>query len=114
MAFPALHIFSQSEEQLISIEGIRRVSFGRGPGTDVCLPDVFMRPKHFEIYCVNHVNGAQYFLYDYGTRDGVTVNGNPVSNVRLRAGDVIEAGGSRITFRDCDDLVAILPERKAA
>jgi pSer/pThr/pTyr-binding forkhead associated (FHA) protein len=110
MAFTALQIMSGGQQQLFSLERIRRVTVGRGPGADINLPDFFMRARQFEIYRVDHVDGPQYYVYDFGGKDDVRVNGRVVSNVRLYPGDVIETGGSLFSFRRQEELVVILPD----
>lgn len=58
----------------------------------VRVPDEFLSRKHFEVY--RDPEGATR-VRDLGSRNGTTMNSLPANNVRIRGGDVIEAGLNR-------------------
>lgn len=75
--------------------------FGRGEECDVVLDDQRCSRRHMEISRV----GEAFVLRDLGSTNGVLVNGDRVTGeVDLVAGDVVQAGGTRMRFEIDDDL----------
>lgn len=58
----------------------------------VRVPDEFLSRKHFEVF---HDADGTVRVRDLGSRNGTTMNSLPANNVKVRAGDVIEAGLNR-------------------
>lgn len=77
-----------------------RVVIGRDPDCDVVVAGRLVSRRHAVIHCVGRV----YTLEDLGSRNGTTVNGQPLAAPRvLRDGDRVELGGvGRLTFLDGD------------
>lgn len=77
-----------------------RLVIGRDPGCDIVVPGRLVSRDHAAIICA----GRTYTLEDLGSRNGTTVNGQPLAGPRiLRDGDRIELGGvGRLSFLDGD------------
>lgn len=77
-----------------------RLVLGRDPGCDVVIAGRLISRQHAAIERV----GGVFVIEDLGSRNGTTVNGQPVTAARkLHDGDRIELGGvGRITFVDGD------------
>lgn len=74
--------------------------FGRGEECDVVLDDQRCSRRHMEISRV----GESFVLRDLGSTNGVLVNGERVTGeADLIAGDVIQAGGTRMRFEIDDE-----------
>lgn len=72
-----------------------RVVIGRGRESDVFLPDYRLSRRHAEI----EQRGDAYFLIDLGSTNGTFLNGQRVvGERRLRDGDLISLGESRLVF----------------
>lgn len=77
-------------------------TIGRDGENDVVLLDERISRHHVRISW----DGKQYMLDDLGSRNGTTVNRQPVSGPRpLRHGDVISLGGSTLFFDAAEDTV---------
>jgi pSer/pThr/pTyr-binding forkhead associated (FHA) protein len=79
-------------------DGVKRVTVGRFPGADVCLPwddEVSRVPAELERV------GGEWTVADDGlSRNGTFVNGARVSGrVRLEGGDVLRFGSTNVAFR---------------
>lgn len=68
--------------------------FGRGSNCDVVLTEKKASRKHFEV----RKQGLSFFLKDLNSANGVSVNGRPVKEAELVAGDLIEVGEAKIQF----------------
>jgi predicted component of type VI protein secretion system len=68
---------------------------GRGSDADVQLLDQGVSRRHLDI----QYDGRHATLYDLGSTNGTTVNGNPVQQWQLTDGDVIRVGHSSLVFR---------------
>ena len=65
------------------------ITFGRGAGNDVLIPENFVSHKHATIY----QQGNQYVIEDLGSRNSTYVNGEPLQGAAyLQAGDEIRIG----------------------
>jgi pSer/pThr/pTyr-binding forkhead associated (FHA) protein len=63
-------------------------TIGRSPENSIRLEDVSVSGRHAELALV----GESCFLKDLGSTNGTLVNGQPVTEVQLRAGDRIRFG----------------------
>lgn len=67
---------------------------GRDPGAAICIHSRSASRSH----CVIRRNGDQYLIRDLGSRNGTLVNGLPVTESVLRAGDRIGVSDSLFVF----------------
>jgi uncharacterized RDD family membrane protein YckC len=72
------------------------VSIGRDPSNDLVLPDAMVSRRHAVIEC----RGSQYYLRDCNSSNGSVINGDRVSERRLRDGDLVAIGSARLLFRE--------------
>lgn len=89
---------------LVSTRGSRPVQFdlggpliglGRASDNDVILDDPMVSRHH----CQLKLQHGAYSFADLGSRNGSSVNGQPVSQIALGPGDLIEIGDTRIEFQ---------------
>lgn len=89
---------------LVSTRGSRAVQFdlggaligiGRASDNDVIVDDPMVSRHH----CQLKLQHGAYSFTDLGSRNGSTVNGQPVSTVALGPGDVIRVGDTEIEFQ---------------
>jgi hypothetical protein len=89
---------------LVSTRGSRPVQFdlgghvigiGRASDNDVIVDDPMVSRHH----CQLKLQHGAYSFTDLGSRNGSTVNGQPVSQIALGPGDVIDIGDTRIEFQ---------------
>ena len=89
---------------LVSTRGSQAVQFdlgghligiGRASDNDVIVDDPMVSRHH----CQLKLQHGAYGFTDLGSRNGSTVNGQPVSQVALGPGDVIRIGDTEIEFR---------------
>ena len=89
---------------LVSTRGSRPVQFdlggpligiGRASDNDVILDDPMVSRHH----CQLKLQHGAYGFADLGSRNGSTVNGQPVSQIALGPGDVIRIGDTEIEFQ---------------
>jgi serine phosphatase RsbU (regulator of sigma subunit) len=75
----------------------RRMTLGRALDNDFSFPDEpALSRRHFAL----EPEGGDWHVEDLGSRNGTLLNGEPLVEKRLlAAGDMIEAGGLRLTFR---------------
>jgi pSer/pThr/pTyr-binding forkhead associated (FHA) protein len=67
---------------------------GRGPNTETRLHD----PEVSRVHCVAQLRDGKVLLTDSGSRAGTRVNGKPVTEHELKPGDLIEIGGTKLSF----------------
>jgi uncharacterized protein len=65
-----------------------KISFGRQPSCDCVLNHPTVSREHFYIEC----NRGKYFAIDQGSGNGTFANGDKISWVELKDGDIIQAG----------------------
>ena len=96
--------------EIWTLDGVRRMELasarttvGKGPGNDIVLEDGRVSRLHASLekfaegWCVN----------DLGSSNGTFVNGDRIWGAhRLRHGDEIRVGQTRLLFRSTDDVVA--------
>lgn len=75
---------------------IPATTFGRGPENDYRFADDSQMSRN---HCSIHHDKGVFVIRDPGSTNGTFVNGNQVSEVELRAGDVIEFGEVRLEFQ---------------
>ena len=104
--------------EIWTLEGVRRtdltgarVTVGKGPGNDIVLEDARVSRLHASLekfaegWCVN----------DLGSSNGTFVNGDRIWGARrLRHGDDIQVGQTRLLFRSTDDALASRTETEDA
>ena len=71
-----------------------RLSVGRDNSSDWVIPHPTVSRRHFELSFRDYV----YTIRDLGSSNGLTVNGQPVKEMELRHGDLIQAGDLVLTF----------------
>jgi pSer/pThr/pTyr-binding forkhead associated (FHA) protein len=76
------------------------IRIGRHSGNDFVLND----RAGDEFHCVIHQQDGEYWIEDKQTRYGTRVNGQRIDKTRLRAGDELQIGFTRI---DWEDLLGI-------
>ncbi|MGH9662435.1 MAG: FHA domain-containing protein, partial [Bryobacteraceae bacterium] len=69
--------------------------FGRAVEADHRFPD---DTKISRIHCSITCENGRFMLRDLGSTNGTLVNGNPIAEIELRAGDVIEFGEQQFEF----------------
>jgi pSer/pThr/pTyr-binding forkhead associated (FHA) protein len=71
---------------------------GRGTGADLQLMDQGVSRRHADV----HVADGHATVYDLGSTNGTSVNGNTIGTQPLRHGDVIRVGHTRLVFHEDD------------
>jgi hypothetical protein len=71
------------------------ISIGRADDNDVIVDD----PQVSRHHCQLKLRHRAYSLADLGSRNGSMVNGQPVDEIALGPGDVIEIGDTEIEFQ---------------
>jgi hypothetical protein len=76
-----------------------RVTIGRGPDTDISVPDEFLSTEHAAIFW----RDGQWWIADLGSTNGTLHNGRPVvTDAALHPGDTIQLGGLRFRIATAD------------
>jgi CRP-like cAMP-binding protein/Fe-S-cluster-containing hydrogenase component 2 len=70
-------------------------SFGRSPEADYRFQDDEQMSR---MHCIVVCENSRFLLRDQNSTNGTLVNGNPVSELELRNGDIIEIGSQKIEF----------------
>jgi pSer/pThr/pTyr-binding forkhead associated (FHA) protein len=71
-----------------------RAVVGRSRRCDFVVEDPNISRRHFEL----QRRGAEWYVVDLESTNGIAVNGRRVSSARLQTGDEITAGTSRMRF----------------
>jgi FhaA, N-terminal domain/FHA domain len=71
-----------------------RIVIGRSRDCDVQLADSNVSRRHAEL----RQEGASYWIVDLGSTNGIEVNGKRVKRAKLRSGDTITLGSTKVTF----------------
>jgi pSer/pThr/pTyr-binding forkhead associated (FHA) protein len=80
--------------------GAAPVTIGREPGNTVVLPS---EGKASRKHChIAPVPGGGYEVVDLKSMNGTRVNGEPIERRRLKPGDVVEVGKTKIRYDDPD------------
>ncbi|MFL5320411.1 MAG: FHA domain-containing protein, partial [Myxococcaceae bacterium] len=81
-------------EQLFPIDGVK-VTLGRHPANTLRLVDREVSKEHAAIERI----GATFVLKDLGSSNGTFVNGRRIRELRLKDGDEISLGNSKLVFQ---------------
>ena len=83
-------------------------TLGRGADNTLVVPDISVSRRHARL----EERGADWMVVDEGSGNGTRVNGSPVREQRLRDGDEIAVGDTRIQFLEPGGVAArALPGR---
>ncbi|MBI3724531.1 FHA domain-containing protein [bacterium] len=74
------------------------LSFGRDAACDFVLKHPTVSRKHASVRRISSAPGSGWLLDDLGSRNGTTVNGQPLTCGKVRDGDIVTLGGT-VTFR---------------
>ncbi len=75
---------------------IGSVTVGRGPASDISLPDPAVSRNHAAV----RLDGTTVVVEDLDSANGTSVNGEEIESARrLEHGDVIEVGATRLEVR---------------
>lgn len=77
----------------VALRGDRMV-LGRLQDCDVCLADANVSRRHAELLLIDD----DWYIQDLESTNGTMLNGEPVDRARLRDGDVVEIGVTRLTY----------------
>ena len=77
-----------------------RISFGRDPGNDFAILETPVSRRH----CIIEQSNGRFVLRDLNSRNHTFVNGVPVAERFLEAGDEIRVGATILRFLPDDDL----------
>jgi hypothetical protein len=91
---------------LIVIPKKREVLMGREKRNDICVPERSVSKMHAKLL----VEEARFTVYDLGSHNGMSVNGQKVKQqARLTSGDIVELGDVSLLFLDASELWDGLP-----
>jgi hypothetical protein len=79
----------------VALKG-ERVVVGRLADCGVCLDDANVSREHAAF----EAEGAGWAVVDLGSTNGTFVNGEPVQRLRLRDGDTVQIGATRLVFHE--------------
>jgi pSer/pThr/pTyr-binding forkhead associated (FHA) protein len=96
---PKLTVRSETGESISHDLVEETQTIGRAPENSIRLEDTSVSGRHAQIVVV----GDNYYLKDVGSTNGTLVNGQPVTEVQLRAGDRIRFGKVEACF-ECEVL----------
>ena len=82
--------------------GRERITIGRRPDNDICLPNLAVSGEHAAVVTILDDS----FLEDLGSTNGTLVNGRPIAKHFLRDGDHIDIGRHVLVY--CMDDNAVL------
>ena len=68
---------------------------GRGQDCDLQVSDQGVSRRHIDI----QYDGRYAVVYDLGSTNGTSVNGQPIGSHQLRHGDVIRIGHSQLVYQ---------------
>ena len=77
----------------LALRGDRMV-VGRLSACDICLADANVSRRHAEFFRLDD----EWFVQDLESTNGTRLNGQPVTRSRLKDGDVVEVGVTRLTY----------------
>jgi pSer/pThr/pTyr-binding forkhead associated (FHA) protein len=91
---PKLTIRSETGEAIVHDLVEETYTIGRSPENSIRLDDTSVSSRHAEVVLV----AENCYLKDLGSTNGTVVNGQPVKEVQLRAGDRIRFGKVEASF----------------
>jgi pSer/pThr/pTyr-binding forkhead associated (FHA) protein len=90
-------VLNTGDGERVVVLDARVTTFGRGAEADVRLSDSGVSRLHAEV----RVEAGSVVVADLGSTNGTRVGGRPVREATvLRDGDVVELGGTRLTFHE--------------
>lgn len=92
MTFQLIICDGPEKGRSFDLESGHSVVLGRGEDCDICLAD----PRASRVHCRLEVGEDSVVLVDAGSTWGTKLNGNAVKQQRLKSGDVIELGETRL------------------
>jgi pSer/pThr/pTyr-binding forkhead associated (FHA) protein len=101
---PKLTIRSETGESISHDLVEETYTIGRSPENSIQLEDTSVSGRHAELVVV----AENCYLKDLGSTNGTVVNGQPVKEVQLRAGDRIRFGKVETCF-ECEVISAAQP-----
>jgi pSer/pThr/pTyr-binding forkhead associated (FHA) protein len=101
---PKLTIRSENGESVLHDLVEETYTIGRSPENSIQLQDTSVSGRHAQLFLV----AENCYLKDLGSTNGTVVNDQPVSEVKLRAGDRIRFGKVEACF-ECDATSAAQP-----
>jgi pSer/pThr/pTyr-binding forkhead associated (FHA) protein len=101
---PKLTIRSETGESAAHDLVEETYTIGRSPENSIRLDDTSVSSRHAEVVLV----AENCYLKDLGSTNGTVVNGQPVKEVQLRAGDRIRFGKVEACF-ECEAVSAAQP-----
>jgi pSer/pThr/pTyr-binding forkhead associated (FHA) protein len=101
---PKLTIRSETGESTAHDLVEETYTIGRSPENSIRLDDTSVSSRHAEVVLV----AENCYLKDLGSTNGTVVNGKPVKEVQLRAGDRIRFGKVEACF-ECEAVSAAQP-----
>ncbi len=92
---PKLYIYPKNDDPYNIVLKGKKLTFGRSQKNDIVIEDPFCSGIHVSIY----PSDSNYFVCDESSKNGTFVNGKKlVSPVKLKKGDEILIGSTRIIF----------------
>src|SRR4051794_23917906 len=79
-------------------------TIGRAPENSIRFDDTSVSGRHAELVVV----GGNCYLKDVGSTNGTVVNGQPIKEVQLRAGDRIRFGKVEACY-ECEAVSGVAP-----
>jgi serine/threonine protein kinase len=105
MAFQLIICDGPEKGRTVDLTSGQTVVLGRGEDCDVQLAD----PRASRVHCRLEVADDSVVLVDAGSTWGTKLNGNPVKQQRLKPGDVIELGETRVRLLSGAEAKKTLP-----
>jgi transcriptional regulator of aromatic amino acid metabolism len=107
---PALRVALGDLQEVTVGRGSQRSFVRQGTTATLSVPDDEISRKHLAVR--RQVGGWE--VVDLGSKNGILVNGTPVDSISLTDGDLIEAGGTLLMFREEDSGPDGAPDRDLA
>ncbi len=79
---------------------VPEVVVGRAKDVDLHINDDYLSSRHARILVVHNF----YYIEDLGSRNGTTVNGEPITFIRLAHQDVIRLGQTNLSFIQTESI----------
>jgi DNA-binding NtrC family response regulator len=96
---PALRVALGNLNEVVVGRDSRRILIRQGKSAAISVPDHEISRKHLVV----RRQPAGWEAADLGSKNGILVNGDPARVTTLTDGDVIEAGGTLLMFREDGD-----------
>ena len=99
LTVPALRVALGNLNEVVVGRDSRRILIRQGKSAAISVPDHEISRKHLVV----RRQPAGWEAADLGSKNGILVNGDPARVTTLTDGDVIEAGGTLLMFREDGD-----------